>query len=76
MPTAKPPVAHYDRCTLQPIDIIEATFTPEEYRGHLKACIIKYLFRYQHKGTPLEDLRKAANYLEWLLEHETNGPSE
>lgn len=70
MPTNKPAVAHYDRAVLQPIDFIEATFTTDEYRGHLKACVIKYLCRYQHKGTPLEDLRKAANYLEWLIELE------
>ena len=26
-------------------------------------CVIKYCWRYRHKGTPIEDLRKAMFYL-------------
>jgi hypothetical protein len=70
MPKHHPKVSHYGQGSIQPIDFIEATFSRDEYRGHLKACILKYLCRYQHKGTPLEDLRKAKVYLEWLIEHE------
>ena len=73
MPKTHPQVSHYGTGSIQPIDFIESTFTPDEYRGHLKACIIKYLCRYQHKGTPLDDLQKARVYLDWLIEHEEKG---
>lgn len=29
--------------------------------------VVKYLSRYMHKGSPLEDLRKAAKYLSWEI---------
>jgi len=75
MPTFKPPVSHYDRSVIEPIDFIESSFTPEEYRGHLKACIIKYISRYRYKGKPIEDLTKAQTYLLWLIEFEGNRPA-
>lgn len=76
MPKVKPPVPYYDRSAIQPIDFMEAVFTPEEYRGHLKGCVIKYLARYQHKGTPLADLHKARAYLDWLIEFEEGANHE
>ena len=33
----------------------------------------KYMFRYEHKGKPLEDLRKARFYLKRWLENHENG---
>lgn len=37
----------------------------------LAAQVFKYVWRYQHKGKPLEDLQKAKFYLERLIaEHE------
>ena len=68
MPEQKPPVAHYDRGTIQPIEFFEGSFTPEEYQGFLKGNVIKYVSRYRYKGTPEADLIKAATYLGWLLE--------
>jgi hypothetical protein len=70
MPDNKPPVAHYNRGTVQPIDFMEGSFTVEEYRGYLKGNVIKYVSRYRHKGTPMSDLTKAVQYLEWLCEFE------
>jgi hypothetical protein len=70
MPNIKPPVAHYNRGDIQPIDFIESNFTPDEYKGYLKGQIIKYISRYRYKGTPIEDLHKARTYLDWLIEHE------
>jgi len=32
--------------------------------------IIKYIWRYRHKGTPLQDLLKAREYLNMLIELE------
>jgi hypothetical protein len=68
-----PAVAHYEMQAIQPIDFMESTCTPEEYRGHLKCCVIKYISRYQRKGTPLKDLHKALTYLEWLIAFEDDG---
>jgi hypothetical protein len=70
MPENKPDVPHYNRGTVQPIDFFEGSFTPEEYRGFLKGQIVKYISRYRYKGTPMSDLTKAVQYLEWLCEFE------
>ena len=40
-------------------DIIEATLTPEEYRGWVKGNEIKYTLRADKKGKPIEDRNKA-----------------
>ena len=40
--------------------------TPTEFRGAMKANIIKYLWRYEHKNG-LEDLKKARFYLERMI---------
>ena len=55
--------AHYAALEPEPIDVIVGWGM-----GFLDGNVIKYLARYKHKGTPLEDLRKAAKYLEWLIE--------
>jgi len=49
---------HYDR-SVQPIDLIEA-FELNFSRG----SIIKYICRASEKGTELEDLYKALDYLQ------------
>ena len=70
MPTDHPPVPHYSLGTIQPIDFMEGSFTPDEYRGFLKGQVIKYIARYRYKGTPEADLVKAQTYLSWLAEFE------
>lgn len=70
MPSIHPPVDHYNRGTIQPIDFMESNFTPDEYRGYLKGNIIKYVSRYLLKKSPLDDLGKAKTYLDWLIEFE------
>ena len=70
MPENKPPVEHYNRGAVQVIDFLEGSLTPEEYTGHLKSCVIKYVSRYRYKGCPEADLNKAAIYLGWLIDFE------
>lgn len=41
--------------------------TPEQYKGYLYGNVLKYMWRWQDKNG-LEDLKKAAHYLEWLQE--------
>ena len=70
MPENKPPVEHYNRGSVQPIDFMEGSFTPDEYRGFLKGQVIKYVSRYRYKGSVEADLNKAAIYLGWLIDFE------
>ena len=46
--------------TIEPIQLCEQC-------GFLLGNALKYLFRYQHKGKPLEDLKKAEFYLKRYL---------
>ena len=58
--------AHYTQGGIECIAAIEASMTPEEFRGYLKGCQMKYMWRYQLKGG-VEDLRKARWYLDRLI---------
>lgn len=46
------------------IEAIEIT----QYESFLRGNIIKYIMRAPYKGTELEDLEKAAEYLQWEIE--------
>ena len=61
------PVKHYMAGGLEVIDILKAKMTRDQFRGFLRGNALKYLFRFDHKGTPVEDLQKAKTYTEWLL---------
>jgi hypothetical protein len=63
--TGRPAVAHYSKGKLEPWDVIldwEMNF----WAGN----VLKYLNRYRYKGTPVQDLEKAADYLNELLVQE------
>lgn len=54
--------AHYHKCKIEPIEYILA--------NDLDFCqgnIVKYITRYKHKGTPLEDLRKIKEYVQYII---------
>lgn len=53
---------HYIEKAIQPWDFIVANDL-----GYLEGCIVKYVSRYKDKGG-VEDLIKAAHYLEKLIE--------
>lgn len=59
---------HYTRGGIECIDAIRASMTPEEFNGFLKGNAIKYQWRYRHKGNPVQDLSKAAWYLQRLAD--------
>lgn len=70
------PVNHPDHYTsggLQCWDAIEASMTHEAFCGYLKGNVQKYIWRYEKKVAPVEDLRKAAVYLNKLIEEVENG---
>lgn len=57
---------HYNTGSVEAIVAIQASMSPIEYRGYLKGNTMKYLWRYDYKGKPLQDLQKAAWYLSAL----------
>jgi hypothetical protein len=59
--------SHYTVGGIETIDYMAAKSTPEELQGHLRLTCLKYLSRAGHKGEALEDYKKAAVYLGWLI---------
>lgn len=60
--------SHYTSGGIECIAALEASMTPVEYAGFLKGQVFKYLWRYRLKGKPVQDLKKAAFYLERLIQ--------
>jgi len=58
---------HYKSGGIEAIEGIEASMGPEAYAGYLKGNIMKYMWRYERKGKPVEDLKKAQWYLGRLI---------
>jgi len=59
---------HYNTGNIECIEAIEESMTPEAFKGYLKGNCMKYLWRYDYKGKPAEDLQKAQWYLAKLLQ--------
>ena len=57
---------HYNQGGIECIDAIQAALSPEEFRGFLRANVMKYIWRMNHKGG-MEDVRKAEWYLRRLI---------
>lgn len=62
--------SHYASGAVECIDAIEASMTPEAFKGYLKGNIIKYTWRYEKKINPVQDLEKAQWYQKKLIETE------
>lgn len=63
---------HYNQNGIECIEAIEAMLG-EGYEHYLQGNILKYIWRYKYKGKPLEDLAKAAWYLNRLVQLKTGG---
>lgn len=59
--------SHYTQGDIECIDAIRASMCPAGFGDYCKGNVIKYLFRWEHKGG-LTDLKKAQVYLNWLIE--------
>ncbi len=55
--------AHYTGSSIECISAIEASMNEVQFKGFLKGQVMKYLWRYEHKGNPLQDIEKAEWYL-------------
>jgi hypothetical protein len=69
-PVEKPD--HYNKGAVEAIEAIKASMPDHEFRGYLKGNALKYLWRYDYKGKPVEDLRKCRWYIDRLIK-EVNG---
>lgn len=59
--------SHYASGEIECIDAIRAQMTEEQFAGYLRGNVVKYLWRYEHKGGA-ESLRKAEWYLRRLID--------
>jgi hypothetical protein len=59
---------HYNTGKVECIEAIKASMSAEEFKGYLKGNTLKYLWRYNYKGKPKQDLQKAQWYLNKLIE--------
>lgn len=59
--------SHYAKGGVECIDAIKASMSKEAFNGFLKGNVLKYVWRYESKAKPVEDLKKAKWYLEKLI---------
>lgn len=61
---------------LEPIEVMQAALTPEEFVGFLKGNVIKYSMRARHKQgkSAKKDIAKAKRYAEWLVKLDLKMP--
>ena len=65
--------SHYTQGGIECIDAMKASMSDEAFKGLLKGNVIKYIWRYEKKVNPLEDLKKAKWYLEKLIKELEEG---
>lgn len=58
--------SHYKKLPLQPIEYVLVNGL-----GYCEGNVVKYVSRWRDKGG-VEDLRKAKQYLDFLIDHELN----
>ena len=58
---------HYNQTGIECIDAISAA-TDSGFKYYLQGNIMKYLWRFDYKNKPVEDLEKARWYLDRLIE--------
>lgn len=64
---------HYNKGTMECLDVIKACLSTAEFKGFLKGNVLKYMYRKGDKGDALEDLNKACWYAKKLKEQEKDG---
>jgi hypothetical protein len=60
---------HYTIGGIEAIDYMAAKSSPEEFRGYLRLSVLKYLSRVGHKDDDLQEYKKAAVFLSWLINY-------
>lgn len=62
--------SHYNNSNIEAIEYIKDSLGLEGFSYHCEGTAKKYLHRFRYKGKPVEDLKKARQYLDWLIETE------
>lgn len=62
--------AHYHSGGIDVIGFAEKQFSTEQLIGSHRINILKYVTRFDKKGNPLKDLKKARKYIDLLIEIE------
>lgn len=65
---------HYNQSGIECIEAIYAALGPDGFKAYCQGNALKYLWRHQYKGKPIEDLHKAQWYINKIIEaeeHET-----
>ena len=61
---------HYHKGGIDVIGFAEKQFSVEERRGFYRISALKYITRFQDKGAPVKDLKKAKFFINKLIELE------
>lgn len=64
--------SHYTTGDIECIDAIKASMSKKEFVGFLKGNAMKYIWRYDKKHKPIEDLKKSVFYINKLIEVKSN----
>ena len=59
---------HYQKLQQQPIEIMQALMTPEQFSGFLWGNVIKYALRCGSKDAPVKEMEKAQQYAKWYVQ--------
>ena len=59
--------SHYTQGGIECISAIKASMPPDGFQDYCKGNVIKYIWRWRNKSG-IEDLRKAAVYLQWMID--------
>ena len=62
--------AYYHKGGIDVIGFAERQFSVEERRGFYRISALKYITRFQDKGAPINDLKKAKFFIDKLIELE------
>lgn len=60
---------YYQKSAMQPIEVMQAVLTPEQFKGFLMGNIIKYRMRAKYKENYDKDMEKANIYSNWLQQY-------
>lgn len=59
---------HYNQSGIECIEAIYAALGPDGFKAYCQGNALKYLWRHQYKGNPIEDLHKAQWYINKIIE--------
>ena len=60
---------HYNRGSVETIDMIKNSMAAPEFEGYLQGNVIKYICRHKYKGGK-EDLEKAKHFIDMIIERD------